>query len=282
MRHIQLDKLRTKIPTDWLQRASNALKEICDTPPSQRAKAINAQQKIWKDLKDTLIGASDGKCWYCESIDKRSDNAVDHFRPKNRVAEAVDPNHGGYWWLAFDWRNYRFTCTLCNSNRNSGTTSGGKQDHFPLWCEKNRAAAPEDPIEDEQPMLLDPTLVKDVGEIIFGDDGKAEPAESKEENLYRFERARQSIKLYHLNHPTIVEFRAHLMWLIRGFLEDADKFLKKSRGGDPTAEAAYESRLSDVYRALQSAAEYSAAVRATVGSLRGTYRSAEILLMRVL
>ena len=282
MRHVQLDKLRAKISTDWLERASDALKEIRDTPIPERAEAIKGRQKIWQELKDILWEASYGKCWYCESFEKRSDNAVDHFRPKNRVAEAVNPKHGGYWWLAFDWRNYRFTCMFCNSNRNSGTTSGGKQDHFPLWCEEKRAAAPEDSIDEEQPMLLDPTLVKDVGEIVFGDNGMAEPAESKEENLYGFERAKQSIKLYHLNHPKIVECRAHVMWRIRGYLEDADKFLKKSRGGDPTAEAAYENRLSDVYHALQPTAEYSAAVRATVGSLRGTYRAAEILLMRVL
>ena len=235
-------------------------------------------------MKETLREASHGKCWYCESIDDRSDNAVDHFRPKNRVAEAADPGHSGYWWLAFDWRNYRFCCTFCNSYRKSAETAGGKQDHFPLLDETKRAKKPEDALMDEQPMLLDPTRVADVADIAFDDDGQAVPAVAKEKNTFRFERARLSIQFYHLDEGKIVERRAILMQKVRHYLEDADMFFKKlnSDPANATAYQAYENRLTDLYEALQPEAEYSAAVRATVGSKRGTSAAADELFDHVL
>ena len=101
---------------------------------------------------------SDDKCWYCESKQIRLDRHVDHYRPKNSVAECAD--HPGYWWLAFRSYNYRYSCTYCNSRRvdqRSGQ-AGGKADHFPLRDESRRAFSPDDPIDDEQPTLLDPTV----------------------------------------------------------------------------------------------------------------------------
>ena len=43
---------------------------------------INKRSKIWRDLKNALADLSHDKCWYCEVKQERSDNAVDHFRPK--------------------------------------------------------------------------------------------------------------------------------------------------------------------------------------------------------
>jgi hypothetical protein len=269
MRPIPLIRIEAKIPRDWREQAKAALEEVKGTPEGDRAKIVNSLQKVWKDLKDVLWEASYHKCWYCESIDDRSDNAVDHFRPKNRVAESLDSGHNGYWWLAFDWRNYRFTCTFCNSYRKSAVGAGGKQDHFPLWIEAKRAKKPEDSLEEEQPLLLDPTEVADCAQITFDDDGSAVPTATKEGNPYRFERARQTIKLYHLNHPSIVERRATLMRKVRENLREADAFFKKLDGGDNSAEKAYKGRFRDIYYLLMQEAEYSAAVRATVGSKRG-------------
>jgi uncharacterized protein (TIGR02646 family) len=278
MRYIRLEKIERDISSDWLRRARDALDQVKATPEAERAKAVNAHDALWQNLKELLRSASYGKCWYCESKDDRSDNAVDHFRPKNRVAECTDPGHRGYWWLAFDWRNYRFSCTLCNSHRKSPEGAGGKQDHFPLWREEKRAKSPDDLLDYEQPMLLDPTCAKDVREITFDDDGRAVPKRTKEENRYSFERASRTIETYHLNHYLIVERRAELMRKIRQYLNDADKFFKKQDGGDISAEAAFECRLADIYNAANEEAEYSAAVRATVGSKRATCTVADELL----
>src|SRR5262245_27764752 len=143
--------------------------------PAMRSKEIGKHQKVWTSLKEVLRDLSHGKCWYCESVDPRSDNAVDHYRPKGNVKDS-DPPHDGYWWLAFDRDNYRFSCTYCNSIRNSDKTSGGKQDYFPLWEESKRARSADDDLDDELPLLLDPTNPADVGLIAFAEDGSVGPA----------------------------------------------------------------------------------------------------------
>ena len=106
-----------------------------------RAKAINAKSNVWAEAKKAFQNIIGCKCWYCEMEATRFDQPVDHFRPKNSVAEC-DGKHDGYWWLAFDWKNYRLACTFCNSLRRSEDTVGGKQDRFPLIDPSKRAWGP--------------------------------------------------------------------------------------------------------------------------------------------
>lgn len=278
MRYISLEDIEANIPPDWSKRAAEALRQISEAAEEDRAKLIT-RQALWTELKETLWRASKKKCWYCESIDVRSDNAVDHFRPKNRVVEAFDSKHSGYWWLAFDWRNYRFSCTFCNSYRKSAAGGGGKHDHFPLWREDRRARKPDDSLEDEEPILLDPTSAKDIVEIAFAGNGAVVEAVTKEENSYRYSRAYESIKIYHLNEPSLTERRAQLMRKIEKQLKDANRFRTKVDGNDRSAEEALDSKLSETFRALRPNAEYSAAARYVVGSLRGKYPWVDRLLI---
>src|SRR5436853_227568 len=62
------------------------------------SRVINSYRPLWKECKKKLGSLSEKKCWYCESHEKRSHMAVDHFRPKAEVQDCVD--HPGYWWLA--------------------------------------------------------------------------------------------------------------------------------------------------------------------------------------
>src|SRR5205823_9338448 len=117
----------------------NALAEIAALPTEERVEAINRKHRIWAELKPYLALLSHEKCWYCESIQESSDMHVDHFRPEGRIAD--EGSHGpGYWWLAFDWHNFRLSCTYCNTLRSEGdrAPSGGKADRFPLWEEARR------------------------------------------------------------------------------------------------------------------------------------------------
>jgi hypothetical protein len=63
----------------------------------------------WGLLKSWLAKASGSKCWYCETKSNRAPLDVDHFRPK--LAVTVDGftliGHDGYWWLAYEWSNFR-------------------------------------------------------------------------------------------------------------------------------------------------------------------------------
>src|SRR4051812_48374124 len=134
MRYVDAQAVGQNLPDGWAARAKQAEEAVEAAQPAVRSAAVNARSAIWRDLKDTLKQVSHNKCWYCESIDIRSDNAVDHFRPKAAVADS--PAHEGYWWLAFKWENYRFCCTYCNSRRlDDRGNVGGKADRFPLRIE---------------------------------------------------------------------------------------------------------------------------------------------------
>src|SRR5262245_51375921 len=139
MRFIDPKRVEHKLPSTWLSDAKNETDAVGKLDESSRAKAINARSEYWRDLKSILNADSSDKCWYCESKQIRSDNAVDHYRPKNNVVDCTRIK--GYWWLAFRWDNYHFSCTYCNSRRvdEVGGTEGGKHDHFPLWDESRRA-----------------------------------------------------------------------------------------------------------------------------------------------
>ena len=60
------------------------------TDPQERAQAINDRDDVWKALRERLAPLRKDKCWYCESNDSRSDRPIDHYRPKNAIAECDD------------------------------------------------------------------------------------------------------------------------------------------------------------------------------------------------
>ena len=267
---------------DWFDKARRALEEIRDLPPEELATAINARSEIWRTIKETLKGVGHHKCWYCESNEDRSDNAVDHFRPKNRVAECKD--HPGYWWLAFDWTNYRFSCTFCNSKRRDvkRDAKGGKHDHFPLLLETQRVSSPDLDIGREQPLLLDPTRRADPELLWFDEDGQAvpNPRVAGDEDSFLYRRADESIDKYHLNHTDIVERRKNLFREIKEHAAKADRYLTKMQKseGDDTAQDAFEDHLELLIRKMRRNVEDSRAARAMLMGLRGTSVAAETAL----
>jgi hypothetical protein len=258
MMYIAIDDLR--IDAAWKSEAEAAALSVCNATPEMRSKAINENRELWTRLKQKLGDLSHQKCWYCESIDPRSDNAVDHYRPKGNVKDS-DPPHKGYWWLAFDCHNYRFSCTFCNSIRTSATTSGGKQDYFPLWDEKARAQSAADDIDNEQPLLLDPTNPLHIGLIAFADDGSPGPAFDATRKL-EHAMARKTIKHYHLDHPLLVERRAIRWHEVRKWVEEADKLLARYvKEGEPHLFNTAKSRMQDIMAAISAKAVYSASIK---------------------
>jgi uncharacterized protein (TIGR02646 family) len=99
------------------------------------------------DVKDALYDMHhQGKCCYCERRrDERREPDVEHFRPKAKV-EGTD--HPGYWWLAYCWDNYFFSCKKCNQEH--------KKNQFPLMDGGQRAYTKEDNLEEENPFLINP------------------------------------------------------------------------------------------------------------------------------
>jgi len=87
------------------------------------------------------------KCCYCErERDEKRESDLEHFRPKAGLQE--DPVHYGYWWLAYDWDNYLFSCKACNQEH--------KKNQFPLLDGGIRAMGPADNLLSENPILINP------------------------------------------------------------------------------------------------------------------------------
>src|SRR5579862_423009 len=114
MIHVNPDLIDLK--HEWKQKATALTAELKQKPANERAKFIEGHRdETWgdKDLLKALQKPVGNKCWYSEVSLAGQDPNVDHFRPKGQVRE-VDDNlqnskttSTGYWWLAFEWRNFR-------------------------------------------------------------------------------------------------------------------------------------------------------------------------------
>jgi uncharacterized protein (TIGR02646 family) len=219
LRYIDLSKLT--FPNGWKEKAKKAKEAVGDD-----IKKINSKSHIWSELKEKLEKLSFEKCWYCECKQIRSDNNVDHFRPKGRVSN-TEPKHKGYTWLAFDYNNYRYACTFCNSKRKNSDTgeTEGKGDDFPLVDEKKRAYSESDKIGLEEPILLDPCIINDVKLLDFRPDGM--PCPKARIDDIKKNRVKQSIKVYHLDHPKLIRERNNLALEIEKKIDEINTYLEK-------------------------------------------------------
>ncbi len=247
MRYVDKDKIEEYLPSDWDERARAALEYVeekmaviqsmaqvqgksqAETEKlvkKARANAIAKKAELWSYAGQHIRNVMHDKCWYCESYESRSDMPVDHFRPKSSVAEC--PDHPGYWWLTFDWENYRFSCTYCNSRRVDveGRTAGGKQDHFPVFSPPGWALSKDDDWRTERPVLLDPTNPDDTHLITFHENGFPRETvhdEQDEEHI----RARESIRFYHLDHQKAVRDRKRIAVTIRNHFVEVERLIPK-------------------------------------------------------
>jgi hypothetical protein len=139
-------------PADWQAKAEELTGQLLAAKTDGERKAIiDKNEGVWREerVRDWLLSFFNNKCWYTEAQEVVSAVHVDHYRPKGRVTDIEKKNErDGYWWLAFQWTNYRICGQLINTK---------KSDVFPL----NSAACAtcDDPssIRLEAPALIDPT-----------------------------------------------------------------------------------------------------------------------------
>ncbi|WP_462265689.1 hypothetical protein [Mucilaginibacter sp.] len=214
MRYINIDSLR--MPDGWLARSAVAAAQIAGgTAPDDFG-------NLWRELKPAMLQLSHFKCWYCESPIDRDDNAVDHYRPKNRVFEAL--NHNGYRWLALEKSNFRLACTFCNSKRIDVDfgTAGGKADKFPLINEARRVYNLGS-VDNEGPQLLDPCVIEDC-ELLGCQQENGRPCCATEIDI-ELSRVTSSIEIYHLDRDaTCVRRHGIAVSLIADILEAKNLF----------------------------------------------------------
>lgn len=260
MRYVDPRRVEDFLPGPWVGRARAAKSEILAEDDKDRINSVLRRlDVVWQDIKEPLKRVMENKCWYCETKQLRSDNAVDHFRPKSM-----------YWWLAFDYSNYRFTCTYCNSRRKDKEfgTSGGKQDDFPLVNAKKRASRPGDDINAEIPLLLDPCEFDDPDVLWFDEIGLPEvnPLCETDENVVRVQ---ISTRLYHLDHSYLVTARREKYLEITQMCSEGDaEYRRYEELGDRDALVHWSALVVRVYRAIERSAEHSAAAMCAVRGLR--------------
>ena len=89
-------------------------------------------RNVWKHAKTHLKAEARGKCAYCESATSTvAYGDVEHFRPKSV-----------YWWLAYCYDNFSYSCQLCNQMYKKAT--------FRVPREDRRWRGPEVPTPTEE------------------------------------------------------------------------------------------------------------------------------------
>lgn len=211
MRYIDLNKI--VLPEGWLNKARRLTQQLTEVNSEEARDAIINKNQIWRELFIPLNNLSKGKCWYSEALDVMSDRDIDHFRPKGKaknIDEIARGDEDGYWWLCYDYENYRFSSQYSNELRkdkfNPEKQTGGKWHYFPLF-ENSTVAKTKVRCKDEEIMLLDPCDEDDPYLLTFDSKGKALPNYAAILNDNDKRRVLSSIKLYHLDHKPLEELR---------------------------------------------------------------------------
>lgn len=197
-----------------------------DSKKKERNEYIDSNSAHWGELKEWLKVLSKGKCWFSEVRELYSHYDVEHFRPKKEAKNLDKTIRDGYWWLAFDYTNYR----LCGNvgNRKKGGW-------FPLK-EGSICSTYDTPREESEDIyLLDPTNPYDVNLLAFDEEGKAIPAPDCSE--WEVQRVNETITRLKLNgHSDLAEARRKIWQQVNREVELF--FQSKARcakGGNPAA-----------------------------------------------
>jgi len=265
MRRVSPDRVRRRLPATWIARANALVAQLAGASILQRARIIKKNAALWSEIKDALWAAGGEKCWYSEVLLPVGEVEVEHFRPKGRLSGEKFP---GYWWLAFNWNNYRVASHLANTRRYDKLNSGlrGKGGYFPLQAGSRGAYSANPPANDplcircEIPLLLDPVNANDVRLIAFDQDGLPGP------NLFHcreqpaIERVQRSIEFYSLDDSLLSARRADV-W--KRVLEWTDEMEQLVADGEKAALSEKDRNRQDtltnlIADAIDQSAEFSA------------------------
>lgn len=175
----------------WIADAEALMQQLTAAPDkAARDAIIDANDALWKRLRSWLLGLSHEKCWYSEAKDLFSVPEVEHYRPKKRCKRAPRGAFSdGYWWLAFDWANYRICGKVGNAR---------KGDFFPLAVTSPVATHNGLSIINEIPLLLDPACPGDPDVLSFDEDGTCGPhADADQFTQLRVKTTRERLNLNH-------------------------------------------------------------------------------------
>lgn len=238
----------------WLADAQALVGQLIAAPDkAARDVLIDANDVVWGRLRDWLLSLSHDKCWYSESRDLFSVLEVEHYRPKKRCKRGTRGVIGdGYWWLTFDWSNYRLCGKLGNAK---------KGDFFPLATGSPVATHNGISILNELPLLLDPACAGDPDLLTFNEDGTCGPhADADAATLLRVTTTTARVNL---NHGRIKKGRQRIWNRCIGLIEDCRKLALQLNAAAGPAERERLNRNKEELRSMvRPEAEFSAVAKA--------------------
>ncbi|WP_421946381.1 hypothetical protein [Phaeodactylibacter xiamenensis] len=191
-----------RIPLDpykkgkWMEKAENLLEKLENAgSKKERDEIIDKNGRYWKLFKEHLKKVSFKKCWYSDSINPASHYHVDHFRPKKKVVNFDKTERDGYWWLTFEFSNFRLAGSVPNTKKGS---------HFAV---RQNMVTNQGNCRDEIIYFLDPLILEDTQLINFQEDGHAIESAPQDEEPWNYQRANYTIEYYDLNYEDLVEAR---------------------------------------------------------------------------
>lgn len=243
----------------WLAESARLVDELAVLDAAgqrdQRNALIDQHSDHWGKLKPWLQALSQGKCWFSEVRNPYMHYDVEHFRPK-KAAKALDgQERDGYWWLAFDYMNFR----LCGNvgNRKKGgwfpLRDGSLCSTYGNRCE-----------EAEFPYLLDPVISDDVALLTFDEEGKAVPVPGA--SPWDKVRVKETVKRLKLNeHAPLAEARRSVWQKVTRLIEDFHtETAKYTLHNNPAARAKATAIARQLRGLAQRTEELSAVTRACV------------------
>ena len=241
MRYI--DYSNFKPDAEWLKKAKDLTDKMIELHKQgkleERNKLMEDNSAHWGKLKEEHLKLSHNKCWGSETKDLYSHYDVEHFRPKKEAKDLAGKDIGGYWWLAFDYHNYRICGNVGNRKK------GG---WFPLK-ENSPKSKHDDPCEESELIyLIDPIIPEDVNLLAFDEEGKVIPHPVIVDNWEK-RRVEVSVERLKLNeHAPLTEARRKIWQEMSKNIEEYYEYKKKCTG---TNHAVMKQKLSDVCRKIK-------------------------------
>jgi uncharacterized protein (TIGR02646 family) len=237
----------------WRKHCEQASAAV-NAEPTSRSSVMKRHAHVYKDAMPFLLKLFGDKCVYCEAPFDSGRGEVEHFRPKLRTSDAAnrpikvhdddadaDVTHGGYYWLAFSWNNLLLGCTNCNQ-------PPAKANKFPVRDESRRAWRPDSALEDEEPLLLDPSRDDPAQHLDFDTSGESAGYVIP---LKDSARGRESIEVYRLNRDGLIQARKSQALAIA---QAENVFVSAQNLGDDQLQDA----IDDIRRRCQATQPFSA------------------------
>jgi uncharacterized protein (TIGR02646 family) len=213
---------------------------------------IDLKAAHWGSLKPWLRALSYGKCWFSETKDIFSHYHVEHFRPKKMARNCDGEERDAYWWLAFDYTNYR----LCG-----GVGNSKKGNWFPLKAGSLISTCDNRCEETEVIYFLDPRDAHDVTLIAFDEEGNAIPTPgiSQWEKL----RAEETITRLKLNeHEALTEGRRGVWQKVSSEIEEYLAARQRAaQGNNPVAKEKLRNHLVNIKNMTKETEELSSVAK---------------------